>query len=1234
MKNKAAMTLALFSFAMFLSHMHSGAMASMSTYAAYPPFLSQTVTPNVLVIVDSSGSMLRFAYDNTENKWSEDISDPIGTYDGYFDTTKNYSYNATYDYFYEDAGGTWSGNVLNFVCMRRIDIAKMALTGGRTATAGDGSTVLLGHPFDSDNGTPWGFEEWKKFRKNGTITYAKHLKVEDATGPYFKLCNSFGTVSGDPYYIRVKVDTTPEGIIQDMGDSVRFGHARYSPVSSGGMGTTAAQGGKVMVYCDVGDATHIANMVSSINSQDLLGDAADVMCNTPLAESLYSAVGYFAQNANTSSYGPRYHTSDYTVNVGAVEDPHYYSSLSSMVWCAQDFVILISDGEATSDEDLPSSNPDLKNSYGETCTDDCYLDDVALWAHTNDIRSSSFGSDLSGTQSITLYTISTFGGGEAILKSAAKYGGFVDANSNNLPDLASEWDKDSDGIPDNYFSASNASDLADGLNTALYDILKRVASGSAISVLSTSETGEGAVYQAYFYPKLIDENGLEITWPGYLQALFIDDYGNMREDTDSDDTLDMIGDKIIDYYFDDVENRTRVKLYDDSDGDGVRDGTATVIELDEIKALWNAGKVLAATDADSRTIYTWYDPDSPGTIGTLDSGEFASTWFLDTNKNQLRPFLGVSTTALAEELINYIRGEDQTGYRSRLIDVDGTNRVWKLGDIVYSTPAVVGRPGENFDLAYGDTSYATFKNTYKDRRSVIYVGANDGMLHAFNGGFFNQSTHQFTPGAGKTLGEELWAYIPYNLLPHLRWLGDTSYSHVYYVDMKPKVVDAKIFSADATHPGGWGTVLVCGMRFGGGEIDITDNFGGGSDTTRTFRSAYFALDITDPESAPALLWEFTDADLGFTTSYPAIVYVDQSTTPTWAVVFGSGPTDYDGTSDQDAQTYMVNLSTGAQLTGSPIATGSANNFMGDPLTVDINVSASQCSGGSCTYASDITYIGNSEGQMYRITGTSWDSAGTPSLLVDIGSTSTPITSAPSISVDDDHRLWIYFGTGRFFADADKTNTDAQLLVGMKEPIDVNDADSDGDTTELTYGEVTTYVNVTDYTVYENGYIDEGDGGTYDTTFAAFVDAMKQYPGDTQYDGWILGLTGGERCITKPTILGGIATFATYAPIADVCSYEGDSYLYALYYKTGTAYYESVIGYGDDTITVGSDTLKEINRSVSMGHGVAASPSLHIGKRSGARVIVQTSTGEILEIDEENLPEDYKSRPLHWIQTDS
>jgi type IV pilus assembly protein PilY1 len=238
-------------------------------------------------------------------------------------------------------------------------------------------------------------------------------------------------------------------------------------------------------------------------------------------------------------------------------------------------------------------------------------------------------------------------------------------------------------------------------------------------------------------------------------------------------------------------------------------------------------------------------------------------------------------------------------------------------------------------------------------------------------------------------------------------------------------------------------------------------------------------------------------------------------------------------------------------------------------------------------------------------------------------------------MDNDGRFWVYFGTGRFFAEGDKVNTDTQALCGVKEPIDLDDADGDSDTQEFTYAEATQSLIVTDYTVFEGGYVDtDGNFSTYETTFDALVDDIKQYAAETaprDYDGWVLALTGGERCITKPTVLGGIVTFSTYKPIADICSYEGDSYLYALYYKTGTAYYKDIFGTGDDTMTVGSETHEDVLRRKALGHGVSASPSLHVGKRKGARVVLQTSTGEIVEIDEENLPEAYKSRPLHWIQ---
>jgi type IV pilus assembly protein PilY1 len=150
-----------------------------------------------------------------------------------------------------------------------------------------------------------------------------------------------------------------------------------------------------------------------------------------------------------------------------------------------------------------------------------------------------------------------------------------------------------------------------------------------------------------------------------------------------------------------------------------------------------------------------------------------------------------------------------------------------------------------------------------------------------------------------------------------------------------------------------------------------------------------------------------------------------------------------------------------------------------------------------------------------------------------------------------------------------------------------------------------------------------------------VDDIKQYAGETDtpraYDGWIVDLTGGERCMTKPAVLGGIVTFTTSEPDDDICSYEGDSFLYALYYKTGTAYFENIIGYGDETMTVGAETLNEISKYISLGHGISASPSLHVGKNQGAKAFIQSSTGGILEIDEHNLPDAYKSRPIHWIQ---
>ena len=129
--------------------------ADMSSYCKAPLFLG-AVKPNVLIILDTSGSMNSLAYSSAYSS--------SNTYYGYFDDTKDYSYNSTDNYFYEDAGGSWSGNFLNWVTMRRIDVAKRVLTGGKFVT--EGSNILLkGQSYYT------GCESWNTSRSYGGNTY-------------------------------------------------------------------------------------------------------------------------------------------------------------------------------------------------------------------------------------------------------------------------------------------------------------------------------------------------------------------------------------------------------------------------------------------------------------------------------------------------------------------------------------------------------------------------------------------------------------------------------------------------------------------------------------------------------------------------------------------------------------------------------------------------------------------------------------------------------------------------------------------------------------------------------------------------------------------------------------------------------------------------------------------------------------------------------------------------------
>ncbi|HND27712.1 MAG TPA: PilC/PilY family type IV pilus protein, partial [Pseudomonadales bacterium] len=656
------------------------------------------------------------------------------------------------------------------------------------------------------------------------------------------------------------------------------------------------------------------------------------------------------------------------------------------------------------------------------------------------------------------------GGGTRLQKPlwlAAKYGGFTDLDGDGTPVYKGsssdrrEWDSvdnltgvpTPDGVPDNYYQLRNPTSLEAALTRIFASVAGSVASGTAAAVVANSSTGVGAVYQALYHP-LIENGGQKITWGGTLQALFIDGKGRLREDSNGDATLDGCDvDPVVEIFFDAVNlpTGTKIRRYTGGTANCSNIGAPVVLALENLHLLWSANPLLAnlsdvttqrnyatATDAPSgggRHLLTAID----GTLTNFDTASINSsnfTWF------------NVASEAEADNIVRWVRGEEGiTGQRSRTIEFDASHsglEPWRLGDIINSTPTVVGRPNANYDLLYGDASYLTFKTQYAGRRQVVYVGANDGMVHAFNGGFWDEANLAFTTSsASKTahpLGAELWGYVPENLLPHLKWLTDPAYPHVYYMDGSPKSYDVRIFSDDATHPGGWGTILVVGMRLGGGAITVdTANNGLGAPNNsddRTLRSAYVVLDVTDPEQPPALIAEISHANLGLTTSQPTLVKrVTLGVTPSyqWELVFGSGPTVLtDVTSTQNARLYRYDLVSQAFVSGfAPLDLGVGNSFVGDPSSVDWDLD----------YLDDAVYFGIASGTGSSMSGRVSRLRLSDNQIYPLLNGAQPVVAAPMTSIDGNGSRWIHVGSGKLFSTTDRSNAQSQALYGIKEPYD-------------------------------------------------------------------------------------------------------------------------------------------------------------------------------------------------------
>jgi type IV pilus assembly protein PilY1 len=974
-----------------------------------------------------------------------------------------------------------------------------------------------------------------------------------------------------------------------------------------------------------------------------------------------------------------------------------------------------------------------------TTTDGTYLDvrdldtasgsDVDYWMDTPDVPGA-----LPVTATRTFYPGTTTAA--SLLKDpfwyAAKWGAFSDINGNDMPDLQDEWDKDHDGVPDTYYYVTNPLRLEQQLNRSFADIASSSSSGTAAAVVANNSEGQGTMLQAFFKPVHLTKNNVELNWLGHLRSLWVDQFGHLREDSNHDFKFNYTTDKIVEYGTDGSGNafvhRYLQHYHYDPDNEFdekcVISSCATSYEtigIDDIESLFSAGELLHQQAASDRQIFTFIDGDGVDNDGDSQidqSGEVEGAKFLGqvlspfsdaftdalgevvafdiTAADRLKPFLGLKDDAAfsyletggpdydtrVANLINYIRGVDSSGLigqpatRSRTED-DGN--VWKLGDIVRSTPISVAGPIDNYDLIYSDESYLDYIRQYADRETMVYAGANDGMLHAFTHGKYT-----FDSGTGEygyeivdatPIGQELWAYIPQSLLPHLKWLADPSYAHSFYVDLQPKVFDARIFTPDADHPRGWGTLLLGGLGHGGKEIWAEGDFDANvatADVERKFYSSYFCIDITNPRT-PRLLWERSYENLGLTTSFPSILQVGatydgaagQWNAGKWYAVMGSGPhdaagmTDYNGYSDQNGYIFVVDLLTGELLRR--FDTGWPQAVMAAAASLDKASDSSTGPVSGLTYNVDAVYIG---GASYS--GTPGDFSGrifkintryggdVPSdnpndwSLSTLFDTDRPITAAPTLSVDTLDNAWVFFGTGRFQEMNDRVTTRQQYLYGIKDPYFNKQYDSSDSANynglgnyyhNNTFAETLSRGRLFHSNPYEsndntNTVTPLSGGLGYISDWKTLLSAARntdQSVNSDYFDGWYRELDPrlnialpSERVISKPALLGGLVFAPIYIPDDDICGFGGGTDIYGVYYETGTPYWRHV--FNKDTATPGD--LVQYRSGVLLNTGPPPPTlSMHIGRQSGAKIFSQTGLGPVLEINiSTSVPE---SDVLYW-----
>ncbi len=649
-----------------------------------------------------------------------------------------------------------------------------------------------------------------------------------------------------------------------------------------------------------------------------------------------------------------------------------------------------------------------------------------------------------------------------------------------------------------YFAATSPVDLTNDMQAILASILAETAATSASAINSTGISTTSVAYQGTFTTADIYQD-----WTGNLLAYPI----NART--------------------------------------GYIDTTYS-------SALWQAQVELDTQNYASpgRLITTWDPVLSQGTPFEWSSNPSATSGIAASTAlgQALETFTGDTN---GQDVLNYLRGnsaqEQRNGGQFR-------NRAHKLGDIIDSSPVYVGPPSGPWQKS----SYFTFENTYFNRQAMLYIGANDGMLHAINA----------------STGHEVFAFIPHAVWSNLINLASPYYNpqHRFYVDASPQAADIQF--SDNT----WHTVLLGAERGGGNSI--------------------FALDVTDPTQfssetnvAQNVLWEFTDANMGESFSEPVAV----NTAAGFAVMFGNG---YDSPTGMP-YIYALNPKTGAVMAKINLcaAVPSACNAA-QPNGLS-SITSMSTSGALLSGAANVVYAGDLQGNLWRVDISNSNPANwTVSVLfeaTDPSGNRQPITVTPQATMNPLAPTltgaMVYFGTGQLLGLPDLSTTQTQTVYGIFD---------DGTAPATPY----TRMNLVAQTITPETVT---NAANVSTTIRLLSSNPVHLPASR---GWYvdLNVTGsaGERMVTDPALFNGTLQITTYQPNSNTCVGGGNAYYMVFNYATGgSTTLPQFDWYGSGTI--GSSDLYEGQTvaGASLGNSYAAAPKM---VTLGDQAVVYITTG--------------------------